>query len=145
MKNLLSRFFAGFVCLTALPLVGCGLAVQEQEVLLRVDPERDQVDLVVTYEGLTHTGDSLEHAAKICQRVFEGRRELGIAGWSMHLDFDEMSQEPGIDAEARRVLESIELVGVEASQFHAHLHLVEQAGFSADGIPQFVTSYQDQR
>ena len=63
---------------------------QEQDVLLRHDPETDQLELVLVYQGLIENG---EDSAPAAVADGGGARHLIVSGWPWEFSFDEIEKE----------------------------------------------------
>ncbi|MBI4614564.1 MAG: hypothetical protein HY720_13220 [Planctomycetes bacterium] len=92
---------------------GCTIRVARQDVEFALDREADTAEMLLVYRGI-EAGDSLDRAVDLARDVLAGRREFGIGALSLHLDLDKEARRADHDPATRRLVESIELVEVEA-------------------------------
>ncbi len=111
MKSLSSLLFL-------LTLASCAVDIDEREVLIHHDAERDRLDVLFLQQGVSADAEAIadsvpflrpkgiEAATELATRVLDGSRVAGI-GWPLDFDLDQDDPEFEPGAEARSLLKGI--------------------------------------
>ena len=104
---------AGLAGLALVALPACDLVFPEEELHLVYDEQRDTLDALFVFHGISAPGGSepeIANAVAAAERALGGRRELLIIDWPAYWDLDELAEEEELDEAERSLLANVTVV-----------------------------------